>query len=446
MMGTEISLSLGRLDLDWAKNARGSDHGALFQEPDRQRLRSDQIDYDYFAQNDDDEGLAAMEMGFARPLAQVLPRLELLGFTIHSVKNEYDQAIESWEEMRRTVLEGREPLPPVMPFSEFLTFLKAHPLADLSDEFVNDLEKSKVEGRFGQLPDVSRLPGYQRYGSHAYSELSYFGGLIGLLHPYSLLRLLGEVERNRTIDVVWQYGPLVDAGWASEREFTSYAGRRETFLIATEGSSDVHILQRAFALLRPGVVDFFRFIDVSESHPFSGTGSLRKFAEGLVKIDVQNQILFLFDNDAEGVEAWTKVKAMALPENMRCMVLPDMEAFRSFPARGPDGLRSSDINRRAAALECYLDLEFSGLPKPQVTWTNYKKEVGDWHGVLDHKERYMSSFFSVTPNTLSSSGYDTSKIAAVLDAICRPACGRCFEVGTSLLSDRSPLPLPATPP
>src|SRR5215471_16030649 len=80
--------------------------------------------------------------------------------------------------------------------------------------------------------------------------------------------------------VVWQYGPLVKAGWATEREFVPHARRTAMFLIATEGSSDVHILKHALALLRPGIVDFFRFIDVSASHPFSGTGNLVKFAEG----------------------------------------------------------------------------------------------------------------------------------------------------------------------
>ena len=34
------------------------------------------------------------------------------------------------------------------------------------------------------------------------------------------------------------------------------------------------------------------FIDANERHPFSGTGSLVKFAEGLAKIDVQNQKSF----------------------------------------------------------------------------------------------------------------------------------------------------------
>ena len=76
-MGTEISLDIGGMSIEWSKNARGADHGALFQEVDRKRLRSDQIDYGYFAESAEDPG--RMEMALARPLRDVVPRLELLG-------------------------------------------------------------------------------------------------------------------------------------------------------------------------------------------------------------------------------------------------------------------------------------------------------------------------------------------------------------------------------
>lgn len=66
-MGTEISLDIGGLCLDWSKNARGTDHGVLFQDADRKGLRSDQIDYDYFAESGEDPGL--MEM--ARLVVQI---------------------------------------------------------------------------------------------------------------------------------------------------------------------------------------------------------------------------------------------------------------------------------------------------------------------------------------------------------------------------------------
>ena len=50
-MGTEITLEVGGLTLDWNKNHRGSDHGILFQAEDRMRVRSEKIDYEYFAEN-----------------------------------------------------------------------------------------------------------------------------------------------------------------------------------------------------------------------------------------------------------------------------------------------------------------------------------------------------------------------------------------------------------
>src|SRR5260370_28468158 len=122
-------------------------------------------------------------------------------------------------------------------------------------------------------------------------------------------------------------------------------------------------------LLRPGIADFFRFIDVSESHPFSGTGNLVKFAEGLAKIDVQNQVLLLFDNDAEGVAAQQRLSRLTLPSNMRGTMLPEIEQLRAFPAQGPERLRTADINGRAAAIACYLDLKVDDNRAAKIIWT-----------------------------------------------------------------------------
>jgi len=39
-VGTEITLEVGGLTLDWCKNSRGLDHGMLFQAKDRKRIHS----------------------------------------------------------------------------------------------------------------------------------------------------------------------------------------------------------------------------------------------------------------------------------------------------------------------------------------------------------------------------------------------------------------------
>ncbi|WP_153134695.1 HEPN/Toprim-associated domain-containing protein [Paraburkholderia agricolaris] len=424
-MGTEISLDIGGLTVDWSKNVRGTDHGPLYQERDRKRVLCDGIDYEYLQSEGEDP--AGFEMSFSRSLGTISRRLELLGFRLDAVRHFYEVATKQWREDRLTLMDaseangvGAETIPEPMNFEEYLTFIRTHPLETLSDQVIEDMSDNgerRFGDRFGGKEQLARIPGDSEGKSWAYSERSFFGALINFLGPYSMLRLLAECPDNLNLTVDWGYGPLVEEGRASVDEFTPCARRSQTFLIVTEGSSDVHILKHAIQLLRPEVADFFRFIDVSERHPFSGTGGLVRFAEGLAKIDVQNKIVFLFDNDAEGVEALKAVRRFKLPLNMGTLVLPDMEEFRQFPSQGPDGITNSDINGRAAAIECYLDLNLPQYGPAKVVWTNYKKDSGVYHGALEHKESYANEFFDQKAETIRDGGYDVSKIERVLDAL-----------------------------
>jgi hypothetical protein len=418
-LGTEITLDVGGVSLTYSKNFRGIDHGSLFQEQDRKSVRGEQIDYDYFEETG--ESPVAMEMALSRPLKDVVPRLQLLGFSLERVKREYERTAEAWREERRSLADDeQDALPDLMSFDEFRQFVTQHPLRSLDETFISGTGKAneaRVRGRFNNEVITARLPRYSPYDFQAYSERSYFGELVNIMHPYSVMRLLAECKANEDDEVIWHYGPLVDAGWANESDFVPNARRTETFLVATEGSSDAHILKHAFGLLRPEIADFFRFIDVSESHPFPGTGNLLKFAEGLAKIDVHNQVVFLFDNDAEGFDAHRRLSNRLLPVNMRAIMLPELDRFRAFRARGPEGVSETDINRRAAAIECYLDLDAGGFPPAQVLWTNYKREVKAYQGSLEHKESYIKEFLRQTSDTLSAGSYDTSKINTALDAL-----------------------------
>ena len=283
--------------------------------------------------------------------------------------------------------------------------------------------------RLAADPAVVLLPqGDQDRDVDGYSERSHFGGLIGFLCPYSVLRVLAENPANLTLDVVWDYGNFVAAGWAKNEEFVAGARRAQTFLLATEGTSDTHILKRGLSLLRPDVGDFFRFIDIEERHPFSGTGSLAKFAEGLVKIDVHNRVVFVFDNDAEGTDAYRSLQRFSFPVNMRSMLLPDLDQLRDFPARGPSGIMRTDINGRAAAIECYLDLRLAGRPEAQVTWTNFKESMGIYQGALDFKESYAKAFYGASIEAIENGTYDVSKLKAVLDALFATCCAISTDI------------------
>ncbi len=249
----------------------------------------------------------------------------------------------------------------------------------------------------------------------------FFGSAVCILSAYSMLQVFGRGETNGDVEVMWQFGPIVEAGWVTEGSFHAGARRQHSVLVATEGTSDARILRRAIDILRPDVADFFRFIDVDQSHPFPGTGNLVKFAEGLVHIDVQNRIVFLLDNDAEGLAGFRKIETMQKPVNMRAMMLPRLDEFQGFPALGPEGISISDINERAAAIECYLDLKLSGRPDAKVVWSNYKKEIDRWHGALDHKDTYTRRFLEQSEERIRDGSYDTRKLQIVLNALIREA-------------------------
>lgn len=428
-MGTEITLDIAEAHLTYAKNSRGWDHGSLFQEADRRRLKSSAIDYDYMASEGVDP--ADMEMGFSRTLGELAPRLEMLGFTLARVRADYELAASTARDERAQRLHDDEPAADVMGFEAFVAFATRHDLKDLDHSFDlsgdDTAREARIQGRFGDDTVKAGLPFYEPYSPNAWSERGYLVDLISVMHPYSVLRVLAENVANLNEQVVWAYGMLVENGWALPAAFVAEARRTDTFLVATEGSSDAHILKHALALLRPQIADFFRFIDVSERHPFSGTGNLLKFAEGLAKIDVHNQIVFLFDNDAEGYEAVQKLSYFPLPANMRGLLLPELEEFRRFPARGPDGVNLADINRRAAAIECYLDLSHAGKSPPQVTWTNFKEALDTYQGALDGKEAHTKPFLRLKPEDIASGRYDTRKISLVLDALTT----LCSEIAAS---------------
>lgn len=130
-----------------------------------------------------------------------------------------------------------------------------------------------------------------------------------------------------------------------------------------------------------------------------------------------NRIVFVLDNDAEGVEALNRIRKLGLPPNIRCITLPNLDALRALPTVGPQGAFDSDINGRAAAIECYLDLRLNRHPPARVLWSNYKKDVDAWHGALEYKESYMRHFLEQTRESILDGGYDLSKLEPVVDAL-----------------------------
>lgn len=419
-MGTSIELCLGNVSLSYSKNHMGIDYGFLFQDGDLKRRKSESINYEYYEENSDlKHEVGVAEELFARALSRVIPRLNLLGCTLETARAEYESLIAEAEEFSSEI-DIDESKKEYLTFEEFCNLACRYPLADLTSDYIeyDTPDRDTIsQGRFAaDIKLFDRIPWFESHDLY-WSEASYLSEKICILSAESMLQIFAQNTENFETEVTWEFGPIVHAGWVNREAFQAGALRRQKVLIATEGTSDARIIRRALDVLRPDVADFFNFVDVEERHPFWGTGNLVKFGEGLLRIEVLNQVLFVFDNDAEGVEAFRKLKKLNLPANMRAMLLPDLEEFREFRTLGPEGENVSDINGRAAAIECYLDLRLDQYPPAQVIWSNFKKDIDAWHGVLDFKESYSKHFYQQTDQQLQNGNYDASKLLSLLDVL-----------------------------
>jgi len=398
-MGTMICLAVGRLEVDWGKNNFFSDHGALFQATDLKRVPS------YHASEDWPEGKPIVEMseGFGKPLRHVRDRLELMGYTLRSVEHHY---------ARLHQLHGVSDKP--IPFRTLRKALAKVDVTKISGNYSEDYDP----GEFVRKEILTRLA-LESERHHYYQDGSRpdhweIDLLLENFGANGALRLLAENPANHNLDVTWDFAPLVDSGWAPRDVFQPGPAPEQRFLIVTEGSSDAKILRKALQLLRPHIADFFRFVDMEEGYPFAGTGNLYRFTQGLASIGILNNTVLLYDNDAEGVAKWRDTLQLTLPANMRAMKLPDLKDFTKFMTVGPLGRKRANINKRAVAIECYLDLVQPGLPEPVVRWGPFNKALEAYHGELEHKGQYMKKFLGLRS---AGTAYDFSKVGKVLDAV-----------------------------
>jgi hypothetical protein len=139
------------------------------------------------------------------------------------------------------------------------------------------------------------------------------------LDAWSILRIFALNPDHQELPVTWQFADLIEGGCAHRQDFLRPLPEAKRFLIVTEGSSDAKVLAHALCLLRPSIADFFYFVDMEQGYPFTGTGNVLNFCRGLCKINILNNVLVIYDNDAEGAARHKDILKLSLPANMRTM-------------------------------------------------------------------------------------------------------------------------------
>ena len=411
-MGSMIHLAVGRLEIDWGKNYGFTDHSALFQPTDLALVpyyyvKDDGRTYTDSSGEERYELFTEYKEGMSKPLGQVVDRIELLGHTLHQCKQEFKLLSEfnDFDESRFT-------------FEELSRALGSVDINAISADYGETGEdfgkffRRQMFGRLG-LSAIAKDPDYARdYASEAMENLS----------AYSILRLLALNPKAHDLPVTWQFADVEMGGWADRWQFVRSLDKSNRFLIVTEGSSDAKVIQHALKLLKPHIADFFDFVDMEEGYPFSGTGNLFRFLQGLISISIQNNVVVIFDNDAEGVANFERSRSLSVPANMHILKLPDSPDFIEFATIGPGGCHKANINGRAAAIECYLDLGF----QPLVRWTSFNSRADAYQGELLNKTDYVREFLNQRERV---EGYNYGRIEGVLEMI----IGSCVQMREAML-------------
>ena len=388
-MGSPISLNLINLGIDWGWNNDFKDHSPLFRPTEVEAVTWKSVAADGSTIERTSESLSSS-------LENVAKRVELLGYTMDVSRLEYAALLNAHGMNHSTLSFDR--------LHEYLTSVDVTSDQPVLNAFC------KI---FGEM-FVKQTNTVLHYDDGRTMDGIGYTTLMEKLHPWATLRILADNPANLELPVAWDFGDVVAGGWTERNNIVRDLAPELRFLLVTEGSSDAKILSHAFKMLRPEVADFFYFVDMEEGYPFSGTGNLHRFCQGLVSIGILNRVLIIYDNDAEGSARYAATKRLTIPPNMRVMKLPDLSVFENFQTIGPNGVGTDDINGRAAAIECYLDLSWKHATQPYVRWINFNKEIDEYHGALINKEMYAREFLYIKDE---ETGYNFRNIQIVLDSI-----------------------------
>lgn len=386
-MGSYISLGVGELELDWGKNFGFRDYSKLF-------LPTDKKDIPYYYADDE----VILKPGYSTSLGRVKSRLELLGYSLKNLNNHFQQHNDNYPDYLE------------QPDISFETMLEIFSRINIKD-YKNKKEDGDYDLGEYVIENIFLNETFKDLKNHIDIKDKDIGAYFENLDPLFTLRLLIENPNNLEMNLEWRTQDVIDGGWTNDKEIFVGVEEADKFLIVTEGSSDTFIIRKSLELLRPDILDFFTFVDMEDNYPFTGTGNLYRFCQGLTSIRIQNKTLVLFDNDVEGIDKYNKTNELNLPNQMKIMKLPEIEEFNNFLTVGPTGETNENINGKAVAIECFLDLTKSN---PIIRWTNYNKDLDAYQGSLENKDDYVRTFKGIKN---SNDNYDFTKLTRLLDEI-----------------------------
>lgn len=389
-----IYLSVGRIDIDWGKNANFANHLDLFQEGDEGAN-----DYYYVAMNGDP--IVESQVCLGRNLSRVRPRLDMLGYTLSWVGTQLDEYFGDDVDMPISALDSLKQV------LRTIDWINGESNTDFDEVMQGAFIRASECDALASVNDRCILP----YGMY--------------FDPYLVLRVLAEIDEYSDLRVSWKFADVLEGGYVDASCFEVSAPNKK-WIVVTEGSSDTFILQCALHKIYPDIADFFDFIDMSGGNPFPGVGNLVAFCKGLSRIRYSGNMLLVLDNDTAGRRAQLEIQALGLPASVIVTCLPELEQLRRFKTLGPAGENIENINGRASAVECFLDFSNSKASLA-VRWTSFVPQLQQYQGELVGKDSFITDF---KKRAMKDEAYDWSKLQLLWNYLIT----RCAEAASFIES------------
>jgi len=300
--------------------------------------------------------------GFQQSASICKRRLEIYGISIATIRNE-------WSKIRKTVNNGYHMSDYDFPLQK-VSFLKYY--QELTNILKNKIINYEQERNSLQNTLIA-------------DELV----MQGLRITSALYALISSVNDSDIIE--YDLTEVIDSGWVTRDPPSNIS--IEKIIILTEGKTDVKILKDALKILNPEIAPYYHFMDFEGLKPEGGASALVRTIKSFVGANVKHPVIGIFDNDTAGIGEMNKIPAK-LPDNIRCLKLPDINIARKFPTIGPAGFKLMNVNGLACGIEIYLGTKIlmDEGKYAQIRWTNYDSKLEQYHGSFVNKEELHKRF------------------------------------------------------
>jgi len=403
-MGSYCSLTLSGYEIDQSKSYINTFWSCLFTEDDK---RSRSVPYDlYYTEpiTDNDE---VPNYEYAVNAETLKLRLEIMGYTLEKVKNEYvaglDNALRLKQEYSSELsasFTNNDEMHLVSlkngGFNYWLTLIR-YIFENNINIYNEDLAKEDDIYRFIlEYNDIDEdmYLGYPNIGIGCFLR-----GALEAVEPCS--------------ELILDITSLVDSGYYTEVEAVCSNTAQshidstlqfQKIIILTEGTTDSSILSTSLKLLYPKVESYFSFLDFDSYKAEGGSAMLEKTVKSFAAAGISNKIIAIFDYDAAGVAAFERLKKRKLPGNFRIMTLPSIDIAKNYPTVGAQGKTNQNVNGRACSIEMYLGIDVLSNTDDKlapVEWKSIEQQINIYQGEISRKGELQKKFMKKIQTTIN---------------------------------------------